>query len=715
MNIIKKLFSTLKEKAVTSGGFEILQKLTTSEFNKTNYLEQYGKSLYVTACISKIAEKVASTDWELYQVLNSKGDTKELEYNPILDLLYKPNPFQTKTEFLETTIINLKCTGDAYWYKVRNNGGRVVELWSLRPDLMEIVPDQTNFIKEYKLNKVDGQIVHIEPTEIIHFKYPNPLNQFFGLSPIQSAQNRVQTEEYASDYQRNFFLNSARPDAVVKNKSATLTPDQKEDMREGWSKRHGGVKNSSKLAILTGDLEYQQISLSQREMDFIESMKFTRDDILVAFKVPKAIVAITDDVNRANAETSMYIFLSETIKPEVARICEKINEELIIPDFGKEYFLDYEDPTPENRELELKEYTEGLASNYLLINEVRQREGLEPINGGWSIYMPFTVAPVGGLPQSGKAMGKTVTKAIDSGITEIKKAEKKYNFRKNYWLKQAFLIKEEIAENIKKAMEGKKKIKKTKGAKVSHSYLVDPIMRKAYYIKSNQKIDANTGKLASEMNDFAKKQESRVLAKLAKQKSKISAKQKISISTIFNAEKETAMTTTFILPFLENYLKEAGKEALISLAPQEDFTDSTKIEAMLKQRASDFGDSVTKTTLEKLDATLAEGLDSGEGIVALSDRVNAVYDEFSTYRSDRIARTEATYANAKGNLEGFKQSGVANAKEWINSGDDVVRDEHQDGIGVGGEIVGLDEDFSNGLGEPSEPNCRCVLGPAFLE
>lgn len=715
MNIIKKLFSTLKQKSeVISGGFEILKNMTSAELNKKNYLEQYGKSLYVTACISKIAEKVASIDYELYKVLNSKGDTKEIEDSPILNLLYKPNPFQTKTEFVETTVINLKCTGDAYWWKVRNKGGRVIELWNLRPDLMEIIPDESNFIKQYKFKKLDGSEYFIEPTEIIHFKYPNPLSQFYGLSPIQSASGRIQTEEFASAYQKNFFLNSARPDAVVKNKNETLTPDQKEDLREGWSKRHQGLKNTSKLAILSGDLEYQQISLSQREMDFIESMKFTRDDILVAFKVPKPIVAIVDDVNRANSETAMYIFLSETIKPEIARIVEKINEELIIPDFGAEFYLEFEDPTPANRELELKEYESGLMNNYLLINEVRQREGLEPISGGWSLYLPFTVQAMGGLSQSGKS--KSFIKEIKVDEKTLAKKPKVYSFKNNYWLKQKFLIGEEIMANIKKVNFGGKKIKKAKdGAKVKRSYLTDPIIRKAYFIKSNQKIDANTGKLSNEMSEFAKKQESRVLAKLAKQKSKIEAKQKISITTLFNKDKEIALTTSFILPHLENYLKEAGKEALIALAPQEDFTDSKKIEAMLKARAEEFGNEVTATTLEKLDRTLSEGLEAGEGIIDLSDRVNEVYDEFSTYRSDMIARTEATYANAKGNIEGFRQSGVANAKEWINSGDDRVRDEHENGIGVGGEIVGLDEDFSNGLSEPGEPNCRCVVGPAFIE
>ena len=74
------------------------------------------------------------------------------------------------------------------------------------------------------------------------------------------------------------------------------------------------------VVVVLGDKD----SISQKEMDFIESMHSVRDDILTAFGVPKPIVAVTDDVNRANAETAIYIFQSEVIKPEMERLMEKL-------------------------------------------------------------------------------------------------------------------------------------------------------------------------------------------------------------------------------------------------------------------------------------------------------------------------------------------------------------------------------------------------------
>jgi HK97 family phage portal protein len=467
-----KTIRNWRAKTAPLGGFELLRRLSGGDWNITSSLEQYGKSLYVFACISKIAEKTASIDLEMYKVLNSKGDTKEIAVHPALDLLYRVNPFQTRTEFWETTVINLKCTGDAFWLKVRNKGGKVVELWNMRPDMITIVSDPVLFVKAYELHKADGTHVSIAPEDVVHFKYPDPLSQHLGMSPIRPAHRRVQTEDYATAFQRDFFLNSARPDAVIKNPNQSLTDTQKKDIREGWNKRFRGVGNTSKVAILEGGLEYQLISITQKEMDYIESMKFTRDDILVAFKVPKPIVAVVDDVNRANSETAMTIFLGETIRPEIARIVEKINEELIIPDFGAEFYIDFVDPTPTNRTAEIEEHASALQNNWKLINEVRQEEGLPPVKGGWTMYMPVMSVPVGGLPQGDNA-GKGIVKFVKAGgatkssAYEVQPIEKKraFSFKGRMFLLYHFQIREAISEAMQKALAAKSKRGKKKARK----------------------------------------------------------------------------------------------------------------------------------------------------------------------------------------------------------------------------------------------------------
>jgi len=732
MKLLDKFFKAKKEKDFgatrTEGGIELLRRLTGQDFSEKGMLERYSKSIYVFACINAIAQKTASIDFKFYQILNSAGDTKEIVTHPAVDLIYRPNPFQTKTEFLEITIINLKCTGQAFWYKVRNASGKIVEIWNLRPDMMRVVPDPVKFIKEYRFTKSDGAEVVFMPEEIIHLKYPHPLSPYAGLSPMVPAQGRIQTEEYAAQYQRDFFLNNARPDAVLKNAGKKMTEAQRKDLKDGWSKQHEGVGNNSKIAILDGGLEYQLIALTQKEMDYIESMKFTRDDILVAFHVPKPIVTVVEDVNRANSETAMFIFLSETIKPEVKRLVEKLNEQLIYPDFGEEYYLDFDDPTPQDKEYMLREDDTLVRANIRLINEARARRGDPPIRGGWSIYGSLVTVPIGGLSSldtpAAKKLMDMIQKDSDANeklLTEAKLSGKKYEFRGRYQLKQKFIMFEMMQKRLKdvenleltlRKLPKKKMVKK----KTWKPILQTPEMKAIYANLINKTIDSQSAKLKEDSNHFFEGQMHRVLGELAKRKSKTTAK-KLDAAAILKYDKEVELSIKFIIPFIDKYLNDAGTAALAMLAPQEDFTASAIVQKKIVERAKFFAVSVNSTTLQKLDSTLAEGIAASEGIADLTDRVKEVYQDFPIYRSEMVARTEATNANNEGAVEGFRQSNIATGKEWINAGDNRVRDEHLDQSegGVGGEIVPLDDVFSNGLEFPSEINCRCVVGPAFLE
>jgi len=707
MTFFKNFFGS-KEKSISvpMGGFELLSKLVPSELNEVGLMERYKKSLYVFACISKIAEKVGSIDINLYKVKNSKGDIEEIKTHPALDLIYRPNDFQTKAEFLMTTIINKKTAGDAFWLKIRNNSGKVIELWNLRPDMMTIVSDPVKVVGGYVFNRGDGTRINFASEDIVHFKdYPDPTNTYRGISALMPASIRVQTEEYATKYQRNFFANNSRPDAVIKSPKI-LTKDQQTQLKKSWAKSHGGIKNSSKIGLLQGGMEYQLISITQKDMDYIEGLRLTRDDILVAFRMTKTVLGITDDVNRANAETAMAVFLSEVVAPEIKAIIEKANEEMAYIDFGENIFYGFNEPNLEDKEFKLKEDTELVKNNIFLINEVRESRGKPPIQGGWSIYMPIMQQAIGGLSSEDRTkMIQLIEKDSESNekIIKASKVPQKYNFKGKFVLKQKMRILEAVAKQFVE--------KSTKKKKSSRPMIQDEEVRKIYADMVNKSIDTKTLKLKNAMDEFAIKQKARVVSNLEKKVK--SFKRKFDIESLFNKKKEIDLSIDFILPYIEEFLYESGKESLLNIAPQENFTmNADRIKDFIQKRAKFFSESITNTTLTGLEKTLSEGISSGEGIVSLMERVESVYDDFPSYRSELIARTEATVANNEGILESFKQSDVVNGKEWISAEDSRVRPEH---AMLDGEIRKNGETFSNGLQYPQEPNCRCVLGGAFIE
>ena len=132
----------------------------------------------------------------------------------------------------------------------------------------------------------------------------------------------------------------------------------------------------------------------------------------------------------------------------------------------------------------------------------------------------------------------------------------------------------------------------------------------------------------------------------------------------------------------------------------------------IETRSFELIKSISDTTRDALRLTLKEGVELGESIPKLAERIASVYEDAQGYRATLIARTETLAASNNGALNGYRQSGVVEKKEWLTAGDSRVREEH---AAMEGETVLLDEAFSNGEMAPGSPNCRCSIAPVLYK
>lgn len=107
----------------------------------------------------------------------------------------------------------------------------------------------------------------------------------------------------------------------------------------------------------------------------------------------------------------------------------------------------------------------------------------------------------------------------------------------------------------------------------------------------------------------------------------------------------------------------------------------------------------------------------GESIDELSKRIARDTCIDAGRSSLLYARTAMTGAQNAGRVERMKEAeemGIKVQKQWMSTLDSRTRDSHR---GMDGEIVDVDEEFSNGLKYPGDPdgeprevyNCRCTL------
>ena len=201
------------------------------------------------------------------------------------------------------------------------------------------------------------------------------------------------------------------------------------------------------------------------------------------------------------------------------------------------------------------------------------------------------------------------------------------------------------------------------------------------------------------------------------------AASEIYVDAIYTASAWQTVFETAALPFVTEAYKLAGQEAFTEIGFQAAFNvTNPRARKYLEEKVVKFAEEVNEVTREKIRKALVKGLDAGEGIPQISQRIADVFEINRGSRTDKIARTEIVGASNNGTYHGYVESEIVETHTWIDSRDERVRTTPHNHR-LDGEEVKLGERFSNGLLHPHDPggaagnviNCRCTLAASELK
>lgn len=727
-----------KDKIPPQTSSRVLGLPTPPAKKASEYLASYNSWVY--ACVNAISEQVSSMKLHLYRQRFTRQGVKidEIYDHPSLSLLYEVNEYMTSYQLFEITQIYLELTGEGYWVILRNPDGTPYQLWPLRPDWVYVDTENTHEIKNYIYapNGIhDDKAVKIPKNDVIPFKYPNPTNPYRGRGAVQAAAMAIDTDQFSAEWNRNFFYNSAIPYLILRTKKK---PKQEEIDRfmASWQSNFQGKQNSHKIAMLAGEWEDPFVFGDKfKDMDFIEQRKMMRDEILAMFRVGKSILNITEDVNRANAYASNRNFLETVITPKMTRFVAHLNEFYLRKNWPDEdLFFDFEDPAPEDVELNLKIY-ENAKGYWMTPNEIRERENLPPIEGGDII--PVKVSSP--TPEENNQEGEETedeTKGVTVYFMQNKnKKENKRKFMMPIKPKRLAQIKiQDVKDGIKRDLfklvknlvveidKENQIINKSNNELKSSGWTKEK--RDQHWEKMIAKTDVYEARWMDIQKDLFKDQQAEVLKNLNDMKSYKQTRRKgKESSAMFSLKKENEKAIKALLPLARKIIEEKGRETLQSLgidAPLDIGKKTIKQDGInyasqyLQEEAIIAIKGINEYTIERLKAVLAEGLENGESIEQLAKRVEDVFDIAIGSRARTIARTEVLKSTNAATLEAYKQSKVVKGKEWLTARDAKVDDLCRS---LDGKVIKLDAEFKeasySGAFPPLHPNCRCTLIPVL--
>ncbi|MEI8177965.1 phage portal protein [Aestuariivirga sp.] len=266
--------------------------------------------------VRMIAEAAGSLPWLLYD-----GD-REIDAHPLLALLKKPNPGQPGREFGEQLYGFLLVAGNAYVEKVEIDG-RPRELHALRPDRVKAVASGNGWAEAYDYS-VNGQSVRMPRDNVLQLRLFNPLNDHYGMSPLEAAQRAIDTHNAASGWNKAMLDNSARPSGALVYAAADghLTTEQFERLKKELEESYQGSANAGRPMVLEGGLDWKEMGYSPKDMEYSAAKDGAAREIALAFGVPPMLLGIPGDNTFANFMEANRSFWRQTVLPMASRMAE---------------------------------------------------------------------------------------------------------------------------------------------------------------------------------------------------------------------------------------------------------------------------------------------------------------------------------------------------------------------------------------------------------
>lgn len=297
----------------------------------------FTASHVVYAGIQKIAKAMSSVPWVAMQKSAGVWNVIEDDNHRLNKLMNYPSPRVTRRAQLERTVQHLYLGGNGIWSKLYA-GGELIHLFSVTPDVLTPVPVRdSRLLAGYEFRNADETFM-LDADETVHFKFENPMDPFWGMSPLKAGAKVIDMEVEALDFNKISMENRGIVSGIL-SFDTVLGEDAYKAARDRVNKGIKGKENSQKILILDRLAKYQRVAQTPAELDFLDSRKMTKEDIAMLLDIPLPLLSSMEGATLANVESLQYMFWVNTLIPLLDSLKEVMDMLICTPDFGADFWL----------------------------------------------------------------------------------------------------------------------------------------------------------------------------------------------------------------------------------------------------------------------------------------------------------------------------------------------------------------------------------------
>ena len=357
----------------------------------------------VYSSVQRIATTVASLDVNVYKK-NSKDYSRTISTHPVSKLVkHAPDEQTTAYKFWETIISDMLLWGRGVAYIERKGG--VSALVHLPADRVNKIEDGNKVF--YNLTAHDHKtrrvkvIRKFEPEELV------VLEAFRGLSPIQLHRESIGLAKSAKDFGASFFGSGGNVSGVLMT-DKSLTDEQYSALQTGWAQKYHGMDSAHATAILEHGLKYERVGIPPDQAQFIETQKISNEDVARIFGVPGVLIGLETNTTYNNMEQLGIQFAQYTIQPLVRKIENELNTKLFTAREQASLCVEFDLTTLLRGDAQSRSqfFSTMIRDGVMSINEVRQIEGLNPVDGGDVHLINTNLLPLDKVQEYGEKLAE---------------------------------------------------------------------------------------------------------------------------------------------------------------------------------------------------------------------------------------------------------------------------------------------------------------------
>jgi HK97 family phage portal protein len=352
--------------------------------NVTIDLNRVSTNWAVFACVTLIAADIAKMPARVMRQA-ANGIWVATLFRPVLR---RPNHFQTWADFISSWLFSLLLRGNTYVLLVRDDARRVIAMYVLDPGrVMPLVSESGDVFYDLAADNLAGlsRQIAVPASEIMHDRINCLWHPLCGVSPIFACGMAAAQGIAMQENSTLFFQNMSQPGGVM-TAPGPISDETADRLKASFQENFTG-ENVGNLLVLGDGLKYEAMTISAKDSQLIEQLKFTGEMICAVYHVPPYKLGLGNMPAADNLGALNQQYYDQCLHPLVNGIEGRLDIGLEVAEPFERTEFDTSELLRMDPAARYDAHGKAIGAAIMAPNEARKLENLEPKAGGDTPYL----------------------------------------------------------------------------------------------------------------------------------------------------------------------------------------------------------------------------------------------------------------------------------------------------------------------------------------